>query len=43
MTPGELEMLWEQVKEVNAAFFRIAGALGLRQVLEAFRLSCAAI
>ena len=28
MTPGELEMLWEQVKEVNAAFFRIAGALG---------------
>lgn len=37
MTPGELEMLWEQVKEVNAAFFRIAGALGFGRVLEAFR------
>ena len=35
MTPGELEMLWEQVKEVNAAFFRIAGALGFGRVLEA--------
>ena len=34
---GELEMLWEQVKEVNAAFFRIAGALGFGRVLEAFR------
>ena len=31
MTPGE------QVKEVNAAFFRIAGALGFGRVLEAFR------
>lgn len=31
MTPGELEMLWEQVKEVNAAFFRIARGVGLRQ------------
>jgi hypothetical protein len=29
--------LWEQVKEVNAAFFRIAGALGFGRVLEAFR------
>ena len=37
MTPGELEMLWEQVKEVNAAFFRIAGTLGFGRVLEAFR------
>ena len=37
MTPGELELLWEQVKEVNAAFFRIAGALGFGRVLEAFR------
>ena len=36
MTPGELEMLWEQVKEVNAAFFRIAGALGFGTVLESF-------
>ena len=26
-----------QVKEVNAAFFRIAGALGFGRVLEAFR------
>ena len=37
MTPGELEEVWEKVKEVNAAFFKIAGALGFGRVLEAFR------
>ena len=37
MTPGELEMLWEQVKEVNAAFFRMAGCW------RRSGLSCAAI
>ncbi len=37
MTPGELELVWEKFKEVNAAFFRIAGALGFGRVLEAFR------
>ena len=37
MTPGELEEGWEKVKEVNAAFFKIAGALGFGRVLEAFR------
>ena len=37
MKHGELEMLWEQVKEVNAAFFSIAGALGFGRGLEAFR------
>lgn len=37
MTPGELEFLWEKFREVNGAFFRIAGALGFGRVLEAFR------
>ena len=37
MTPGDLELLWEQFREVNAAFFKIAGALGFGRVLEAFR------
>lgn len=37
MTPGEIETVWEKVKEVNAAFFKIAGALGFGKVLDAFR------
>ena len=37
MTPGELEQVWEKFREVNAAFFRMAGALGFGKVLEAFR------
>ena len=37
MTPGELEQVWDEFREVNEAFFRIAGVLGFGRVLEAFR------
>lgn len=36
MTPGELELLWQKFREVNAAFFRMAEALGFGRVVEAF-------
>ncbi len=37
LTPGELRLVWEKLREVNAAFFDLARATGFLEVLKQTR------